>query len=192
MPRIAAASIEEHVRQQTDRILDAASKLFHDSGYRGTDMSAIAKAVGLKRNSLYRYYPNKDHILLACVQRDMAPHIERMARLAAAEPDPLDRIDLWLDMQIDIAVSPAHATMELMGEVRQADPSLRREIMALHEAPAAVLSSALAALRPGQDNGVIAALLQGMTQSGAAHAIRHGNAAAVKAELRRAVRRLMD
>ena len=37
MPEIDASSIEEHVRQQTDRILAAASAIFQERGYRGTD-----------------------------------------------------------------------------------------------------------------------------------------------------------
>jgi AcrR family transcriptional regulator len=81
MPRIEAANIEEHVRLQTGRILTAATQLFRDLGYRGTDMEDIAQAVGLARNSLYRYYPNKDHILLACVLRDMVPFVEELQSL---------------------------------------------------------------------------------------------------------------
>lgn len=86
MPRIEAANIEEHVRRQTGRIRSAATQLFRDLGYRGTDMEDIAQAVGLARNSLYRYYPNKDHILLACVLRDMVPFVEELKN-----PGPLSR-----------------------------------------------------------------------------------------------------
>ena len=114
MPRIEAAKIEEHVRLQTGRILAAATQLFRELGYRGTDMEDIAQAVGLARNSLYRYYPNKDHILLACVLRDMVPFVEELKSLEVRYPDPLPRISAWLDTQIEIATSPAHATMELM------------------------------------------------------------------------------
>ena len=74
MPRIAAASIEEHVRRQNARITAAARRLFARDGFHGTDLAAIAQEVGLARNSLYRYYANKDELLLACISEDMRRH----------------------------------------------------------------------------------------------------------------------
>ena len=92
MPKINAASIEEHVSRQKELLLDEASKLFRRKGFRATDMADIANAMGLARNSLYRYYPNKDHILVACVQRDMS---------------------------INFATAPSHASMQLITEVQE-------------------------------------------------------------------------
>ncbi len=189
MPRIEAANIEEHVRLQTGRILSAATQLFHELGYRGTDMEDIAQAVGLARNSLYRYYPNKDHILLACVLRDMVPFVEELRALDARYPDPLPRIAAWLDTQIEIATSPAHATMEFMGEIRESAPDLRKQIMALHSLPNAVLEGAVAELLKGKrrDVRLVTALIAGMVEAASRQAIRNGNKAAVKRELRRMV-----
>lgn len=189
MPRIEAANIEEHVRLQTGRILSAATQLFRDLGYRGTDMEDIAQAVGLARNSLYRYYPNKDHILLACVLRDMVPFVEEQKSLGARYPDPLPRLAAWLDSQIEIATSPAHATMELMGEIREATPELRKQIIALHSLPNAVLEGAVTELLKGKrrDVQLVTALIAGMVEAASRQAIKHGNKAAVKRELRRMV-----
>jgi AcrR family transcriptional regulator len=189
MPRIEAANIEEHVRLQTGRILSAATQLFRELGYRGTDMEDIAHAVGLARNSLYRYYPNKDHILLACVLRDMVPFVEEMKSLETRYPDPLPRISAWLDTQIEIATSPAHATMEFMGEVREGAPELRKQIIALHNLPNAVLEGAVSELLKGKrrDVQLVTVLIAGMVEAASRQAIRHGNKAAVKRELRRMV-----
>lgn len=194
MPRIEAASIEEHVRVQTSRILAAASELFRVRGYRQTDMDDIAQAVGLARNSLYRYYRNKDFILLACVERDMGAYIEQMGCLETQHPDPVERIGAWLDMQIDIATSPAHATLELIAEIRSDAPELRKQLMALHQAPTAVLEVALAEVLRGKrrDTGLIAALVRGMVEAAAGQAMRRDNAVAVKRELRRAVERVLE
>ena len=194
MPRIEAASIEEHVRVQTARILTAASELFRVRGYRQTDMDDIAQAVGLARNSLYRYYRNKDFILLACVERDMGAYIERMRNLGSLQPDPLDRIGAWLDMQIDFATSPAHATLELIAEIRSAAPELRKQLMELHEAPAAVLEASLTEVLRGKrrDTGLVGALIRGMVEAAAGQAMRRDNPVAVKRELRRSVERILE
>jgi len=194
MPRIEAASIEEHVKVQTARILDAATELFRTHGYRKTDMDDIARSVGLARNSIYRYYRSKDFILLACVERDMGAYVEQMRSLAALHPDPVERIGAWLDMQIDIATSPAHATLEHIAEIRSDAPELRKKLMVLHEAPAAVLEGAIGEILRGKrrDTGLIAALIRGMVEAAAGQAMRRENTVAVKRELRRAVERVLE
>ncbi len=194
MPRIDAASIEEHVRLQTARILDAATALFRERGYRKTDMDDIAHAVGLARNSLYRYYKNKDFILLACVERDMGAFVERMRTLDSLYPDPVQRIGAWLDMQMDMATSPAHATMELMAEIRTDAPELRKRLMELHDAPGNVLQGTVAEIARGKrrDTGLIIALIKGMVEAAAGQAMRRENKMAVKRELRRAVERVIE
>jgi AcrR family transcriptional regulator len=194
MPRIDAASIEEHVRLQTARILDAATALFQERGYRKTDMDDIAQAVGLARNSLYRYYKNKDFILLACVERDMGAFVERMRTLDSLHPDPVQRIGAWIDMQMDMATSPAHATMELMAEIRTDAPELRKRLMELHDAPGNVLQGAVAEIVRGKrrDTGLIIALIKGMVEAAAGQALRRENKMAVKRELRRAVERVIE
>lgn len=194
MPRIDAASIEEHVRLQTARILDAANALFRARGYRQTDMDDIAAAVGLARNSLYRYYRNKDHLLLACVARDMGAWVEEMRTLDGRYADPVERIGVWLDLQIDLATGPTHATLEMIGELREAPAEVRREIATLHEAPAIVLEAAVAEVLRGKrrDIALVAALIAGMADAGASQALHRGNKAAVKRELRAAVLRLLQ
>lgn len=194
MPRISAASIEEHVRQQNERVLEAAARLFRAKGFRGTDMADIAAAVGLARNSIYRYFPNKEHILAACVQRDMGPFVKRIEGLEEAYPDPRARVEAWIDMAIDMATSPAHATLELMSEVREASPELRQQILRLHQAPNTVLERAVGALvaRQRRDPALVTAMVAGMVQSAAAQAIRRSSAAAVKRELRSAAARLLQ
>jgi len=194
MPRIEAATIQEHVRIQTGRVLDAASVLFRKQGFHGTDMSHIAAAVGLARNSLYRYYPNKEHILVACVQRDMAPFMERIEALEQGFPDPRARIDAWIDMSIDIATSPAHATLELISEIQEASPELRQQIVQLHLGPNTVLENAVKGVlgRQRRDPALVTAMVSGMVQSGAAQAIRRNTQVAVKRELKSAVARLLQ
>lgn len=194
MPRIDAASIEEHVKAQTGRILDAAGELFRVNGYRKTDMDDIARAVGLARNSLYRYYRNKDFILLACVERDMGAYVEQMKSLGTLYPDPFERIGAWLDLQIDIATSPAHATMEHIAEIRSDAPELRKQLLVLHEAPAAVLDGSIGEILRGKrrDAGLIAALIRGMVEAAAGQAMQRNNTVVVKRELRRAVQQVLE
>lgn len=194
MPRIAADSIEEHVRLQTERILTAAGELFSNQGYGRTDMRDIAKAVGLARNSLYRYYPNKDHILLAFIRREMDPYMERIEALRTRFPDPRERVDAWVELLFGMAAGPAHAMMDLMTEVRETSPELRKEILRLHRAPVEALDQAIAELPAAgdRDPAVLSALISGCLYAATSHAVFHGNPEVVYKELRTTVDGILE
>ena len=194
MPKIAAANIEEHVRTQTGRILDAASELFSANGYRGTDMGDIAKAMGLARNSLYRYYSNKDHILVAVMQRDMVPYLDRIRALDSEIAKPRERIDAWLDLQIELATGPCHAMIKMLGDMREASQELRKEMGALHEPPGEVLSTAVTELMKGtgRDVSAICAMISGMVQSAGALAMESNRTTSIARELKDSVGKILD
>lgn len=194
MPRIEAENIEEHIRIQTGRILDAAAQLFTERGYRGTEMRDIASSIGLRRNSLYRYFPNKDHILLACVRREMEPNLERIRALETSKPDPRERIDAWIDLQMEIAATACHGMMHMAGEITESEPDLRHELSALHEPPNQVLRGAVTELLQGtgRDAGLVSDMISSMLRSAAAVALRGGDADAAISELKTSVGRVLD
>ncbi len=194
MPRIEADNIEEHVRRQTQRILDAASALFASQGYRRTEMRDIAAAVGLRRNSLYRYFPNKDHILLASLKRDMQPYLEQLRALEQRYPDARQRLDAWLELQMEIAATACHGMLHMANEIRENSPELRREILALHEPPNVVLQQAVAELLAGsgRDATLVADMVASMLRSAAAAMLAGAARSAVMAELKRSVARVIQ
>ena len=194
MPKISAASIEEHIRVQNGRILDAASELFSAKGYRGTDMGDIAKAMGLARNSLYRYYSSKDHILVAVLQRDMIPYVDRIRALEKDISNPRERIDAWLDLQIELATGPCHAMMKMLGDMRDASQELRAEIGALHEPPGDVLNAAVTEFMKDtqRDVSAICVMIAGMVQSAGGLAMESNRAMSVARELKNSVGKILD
>ena len=174
MPRIAAASIDEHVRLQTQRITAAARRIFATKGFHATDMADIAGEVGLARNSLYRYFSNKDTLLVACIQGDMEPHLDRLVALTDDYPEPVPRIIAWVNLQFDMAVGPAHATMELISEVRNASNGLKQEIGRLHRLPNESLAQALAELASADTDIDVdgrAAMIGGMVVAATGYAL---------------------
>ena len=52
-----------------ERILETALELFAQSGYLGTSMSDIAKALGITKGALYKHYTSKQEILDSIVER---------------------------------------------------------------------------------------------------------------------------
>jgi AcrR family transcriptional regulator len=65
------------------RILDAAEELLLRDGYEPTTMAAIARAAGVASNSIYWYFPGKDDLLAAVLER----RLERAAAQAEADSD---------------------------------------------------------------------------------------------------------
>jgi AcrR family transcriptional regulator len=51
------------------QILDAAEKLFLRDGYEATAMAAIARCAGVANNAVYWYFPSKDDLVAAVLQR---------------------------------------------------------------------------------------------------------------------------
>jgi AcrR family transcriptional regulator len=193
MPRIAAASIEEHIRNQTGRILDAASALFNEQGYRNTDMAGIARSMGLARNSLYRYYSSKDHILVAVIKRDMEPFVERSAVLKTQFKDPTKRLETWLALQVELAAGPCYTSMKMLGDMRDTPPELRKDIVALHEPADEVLQDTVGELLKGsrRDVETVSALIAGMVQSAGALAQQSKKSDGIVSELKKSVFRVL-
>lgn len=194
MPRIEAESIEAHVEAQNQRILDAAMGLFEARGYAGTELRDIARSVGLARNSLYRYYPGKDHILLACLHREMAPRLARIRTLDEQFPDPRARIDAWLEVQMDIAATSCHGAIRLVENLRDLSPEFRAEVHKLHEPAAGVLQRAVRELLAGsgRDVELVAAMLSSLLNAAATKMMESGGRDKVMAELRRSVQSVLD
>jgi AcrR family transcriptional regulator len=76
---------QQHIdrAEKVGRILDAAEELLLRDGYEPTTMAAIARAAGVASNSIYWYFPGKDDLLAAVLER----RLERAAAQAEADSD---------------------------------------------------------------------------------------------------------
>ena len=103
----AAESVSVSTR---DRLLTVAAGLFAERGYAGASMTRIAKRVGVRKPSLYNYYPSKEELFLellensleawtaasspaleedgTCRQR-LRAHLERTVEFAVHNPDAM-------------------------------------------------------------------------------------------------------
>src|SRR6478736_2506991 len=99
MPRIAADSVQEHVARQEAAVIEAAIRLFNERGVRDVTLGDIAKEVGLARNSLYRYFPDKAHILAAWFRTTIAPLVAESNEIANEDAPVADRLERWVDAQ---------------------------------------------------------------------------------------------
>jgi len=76
-----------------DKILEVAARLFHEHGFGATGVSTILREAGVNSGSLYHFFPSKEALLTAVLDR----YVELLEPEVMAEPkrresDPLARV----------------------------------------------------------------------------------------------------
>lgn len=83
---------EERGELATERILDAAGRLFVEHGVAATGMGDVARAAGCSRATLYRYFENRDELRAAYVHRAARRIGADVAARVAGVDDPATRL----------------------------------------------------------------------------------------------------
>jgi AcrR family transcriptional regulator len=111
MPRASTARLAPRRRprqaraQETTRaILDAAARVFSAHGYAAGTTNRIAEAAGVSIGSLYEYFPNKDAILVALMERHIVEGEAEMRALVARTPVGSLRVQVRTFVQAMIAL----------------------------------------------------------------------------------------
>lgn len=146
-----------------DRILDVALDLFGRRGVDAVSLDEIARAVGVRKQTVLYWFPSKDDLVdevLAVAAAELVVVID--AALRAAPDDPLDRVDAVVRAVFRPAVRRP-ALLGLIRDVSRLDAEqaarLRARIDPLVQRAVAYLGAEMDAgrLRRG-DPGLIAAL----------------------------------
>lgn len=91
-PRRGRPVDEQLQERRREAILETATRAFARHGYQNTDVQQIAEALRLSKGTVYRYFPSKERLFLAAVERGVDQLEERMNHVLDTTPDPLDRI----------------------------------------------------------------------------------------------------
>lgn len=97
-----------------DAIHTAAQDLFLRNGFAGTSMDAIGLAANVSKQTLYRYYQNKEALFVAVLEQLALDHLTEPALLAARDT-PMDSratleqaLTLWAQRSITHILLPAY------------------------------------------------------------------------------------
>lgn len=96
-PRHADAPVSGDPRGD---IIAAAARLFRAKGIAGASVREIAAEAGLRKASLYYYFPSKEEIVYAMIEGVLGPALDmqrRLGRAALSEP-----ARLWLYLRFDV------------------------------------------------------------------------------------------
>lgn len=85
--------VKSEVRSQ---IVDVARKIFTRYGYRKTTMEEIAAASRKGKSSIYYYFPGKEDIFKAVVEKEVGELQLRMDRAIRADDIPLEKLKAYI------------------------------------------------------------------------------------------------
>src|SRR4051795_4768551 len=95
MPRTRRAVSRD---EKVEEILAVAERRLREGGYEALSVAAIARELGLAQNAIYWYFPSKDHLFVAALERMLREIGARKPRHEEAEP--VERI-LWFTDQFE-------------------------------------------------------------------------------------------
>lgn len=87
-----STAVEERRENRREEILRAAQDLFHRQGYANTSLDDIARAVGIKREGLYYYFPNRTQILITIIKPLGLQLRDRVREILESDASPEDKI----------------------------------------------------------------------------------------------------
>jgi AcrR family transcriptional regulator len=82
----------ELTARRQEEILAAASKFFAEHGYPNADLQLLANQLGIGKGTLYRYFPSKEELFLAAVDRGVRQLHAYVDARCTENADPLDYI----------------------------------------------------------------------------------------------------
>lgn len=83
---------EQFLEARRQEILEAARSVFIDKGCDAASMQDISKAAGVSAGNIYRYFPNKDALIVAVCERCEADHREAFEQASADTSSPLQAL----------------------------------------------------------------------------------------------------
>ena len=120
----------EQQAETRDRLLDAATALFAETGFSGTSVAAIAKRAGVTTGAIYSNFTGKDELFAAVVERHMKRQAETYRTLYSEGGTPAERMqrgaDRWMAL---IAEEPDYFPLFVeVWRVGMAKPKIRQRL----------------------------------------------------------------
>jgi len=93
---------EEQSEARKKRIVEAASKLFSEQGYKQTSIAAIAKEAGVSKGLVYFFFETKKELFDSIMRDQLFIWMEETKRLAELPVSPLEKIRLAFTTPFDV------------------------------------------------------------------------------------------
>jgi AcrR family transcriptional regulator len=117
-------------RPASDRLIDAATELFYQHGFRAIGVDDIAARSGVTKTTLYRYFESKDDLAAACLTRLALEDLDQLMAIAKRHPDdPVAQIRAIVTAAATKVTQPGYRgwlLSNLEAEISDQDHPIRR------------------------------------------------------------------
>ena len=113
------------IREENERaIITAAEAVFAEHGFRGATMAAIAARAGVPKPNVHYYFPTKETLYRAVVERVLIPWLDAAASFDASD-DPAEALAAYISSKMDLARSMPLSSQIWASEIMRGAPVIQ-------------------------------------------------------------------
>lgn len=132
MPRIRAATIDEHKALTRSALLDAAKTLIHEAGTADLPLGEIALAAGVGRTTLYDYFVDRDDLIATLVEEELPGVVDALIAAVPGRGSAPDRLADLASRTVEFVIGDPVLGVILHREVGRMGPEAEVRIRAAH------------------------------------------------------------
>lgn len=130
------------------QIIDAAVRVFAQTGYYNSRVADVAREAGIASGTIYLYFRTKDEILATLFREKMAAFVERLRKRIAEEPHPVAKLRCLVAQHFEQLESNPELAEVVQVELRQGHKFFRgasaKEVTSYFDLIASVLEEGVA------------------------------------------------
>lgn len=111
-----------------ERVLDSALRLFYEKGYSNTTMEEVASSLDSTKPFIYRYFKNKEALLVAVYERVTDRVFGLLTSAIEADESPDRQLEIFLESFVRENMQSVMIGMVYMQEEKNLQPSYRASI----------------------------------------------------------------
>jgi AcrR family transcriptional regulator len=132
MPRIRAASIDEHKALIRATLLTSAKSLIAEAGTAEIPLGEIALSAGVGRTTLYDYFVDRDDLIATLVEAELPGVIEELIGAAPISGSPGERLADLAGRTVEFVASDPVLGLILHREIGRMGPQAQGRIREAH------------------------------------------------------------
>jgi AcrR family transcriptional regulator len=113
-----------------DQLLQIATRLFKEKGYRNTSMQDLADALGVQKASLYYYIESKEELLRRLLEHAFALEGAQIDEIYAADLSPLEKLGRALENHAVTVMDNLNLVSIYLREYRNLPPRRLKQVLA--------------------------------------------------------------
>ncbi len=172
MPRIEAATVEEHHKMRRASLLREGLRILGERGPTGLTPHAVGTAAGIARSSVYQYFSSSEQLFDAVVDFAFDAAQQHLHAALAGDRTPGERVLHYASVAFDSATDATHSGFTSLADLNLTE-SQRLRVDQHHRATMAPLVDALTELGVNRPE-LQAALIEGMVAA-VARRVREGD-----------------